>query len=117
MTVSNGKRVADVLDELIVGYRPDLEGDINEKFKHYRQALAVLKEIMVAVKPEPVDLASKYEGGEVGLNITVDEENDTVTGENLAHLAQYASDKGWNEAIEAFEQNIRQAFSNGGGDE
>ena len=65
---------------------------------------AILSAIRDA-KPEKVDM-SKYEGiHDDGIDISLSD-NDDSNGDMLAHLAQYASDKTHNEAVDEYESNL-----------
>lgn len=78
-----------------------------ENVDEYRKAaLELLADFAERITPEKVDLQAKYETTD-GVNVIVDEDNMNITGDNLTHLASYASDQGYNEAIDTITQNVK----------
>lgn len=63
--------------------------------------------LIESVIPEEIDVKSKYEtDDDGGIIVVVDENNDTMTGENLVHLARLASDEGYNQAIKDIKSKL-----------
>jgi len=70
--------------------------------------IAEAVEQLIDTLPEKIDL-STFELGEDGdLQVTIDEKNDNITGENLVHLAKYAESKGFNDAIDQISAKLPQ---------
>lgn len=55
-----------------------------------------------------IDLKGKYEnmGDDGGIDTEVDEDDTETTGDNLAHLAQFASDTSYNDLIQEIEDKL-----------
>lgn len=75
-----------------------------DESEHQKATLKLIGDCIKAVTPEPSDM-SRYEGTSAGIDIqTFDSDEDptgTKTGEQLAHLAQFTADQGFNEAVDA----------------
>ena len=82
------------------GYKP-------EKPIDRTQAVNNILNLIESVIPEEIDVKSKYEtDDDGGIIVVVDENNDTMTGENLVHLARLASDEGYNQAIKDIKNKL-----------
>lgn len=72
-----------------------------------KQATTQIINLIESVIPEEIDVKSKYEtDDDGGIIVVVDENNDTMTGENLVHLARLASDEGYNQAIKDIKNKL-----------
>ena len=75
--------------------------------EHKKQVVHDIFNLIESVIPEEIDVKSKYEtDDDGGINVVVDENNDTMTGENLVHLARLASDEGYNQAIKDIKNKL-----------
>ena len=71
------------------------------------EAVTQIINLIESVIPEEIDVKSKYEtDDDGGIIVVVDENNDTMTGENLVHLARLASDEGYNQAIKDIKNKL-----------
>lgn len=71
------------------------------------EAVTQIINLIESVIPEEIDVKSKYEtDDDGGIIVVVDENNDTMTGENLVHLARLASDEGYNQAIKDIKSKL-----------